>query len=291
MRIFIFSIFILLISFQSEAQTKWAEKGAEWFYSYNYGSTTGYVHIYPAGDTLIDGILCKVLIKEKVVKDYFSSNIDTLIIGKEYTYLDEDKVFVYRQGSFFVLYDFGTSVGSKWEVAGNINFPMCNPTDSVRVKGVSDSLVNGFSLRFIDIKTPEFGDAWGFEGNLLERVGSLWYMFPEPYCVTDVGEGGQLRCFRDDEFGLINFSGIPCDFVVGLEEKRNGVLYSVFPNPSNGTISVSGYQGSWSLVNAMGEILRLGVVSSPVLSELDLNLVPGFYLLNLGSESIRVIIE
>jgi hypothetical protein len=67
---------------------------------------------------------------------------------------------------------------------------------------------------------------------IVERLGSFDYMFPEPWCASDIEEGGVLRCYYDDQFGLLMFGTKPCNEVVGLDEIVTKVTtVQAYPNP------------------------------------------------------------
>jgi hypothetical protein len=267
-------------------QTPWAEKGASWYYSYSNFSVEGYVHILCIGDTTMNGINCSVLSKTRITKDAFANEMDSTFLGFEYAYEYDNRVYYLRDNIYYVLYDFAGVINEKWEIGGSQVAP-CLPTDSVHILGNGDTSLNGFVLRTVDLK-PSNDNQWGFSHEkIIERIGSLGYMFPEPLCITDSDEGGQLRCYQDGTFGSIKFGQKECDFVTGIAESSGVIRPQVFPNPTSNSIQLSGVIQDWVIVNLQGQELGRGNSNE---TELDVSEFPsGVYFLKSGEVVLKFV--
>jgi len=222
----------------------WAPDGAEWYYSFASFWNEGYVHIYTSGDTLINDISCRKLDREYVIHNHNTGVTTTSYIGREYMYYDEDKVYIYVNDQFYTLYDFSANVGDSWIIPENedLNGPddMFDPEGEIVVIETGVETINGQELRKIVVKETDESH-WGLGRTIIEKIGPMGYMLPEPTPntgVADVYEGGPLRCYSDNEFG--NYStGIveECDFVVSVETNKES-LFEIYPNPCEDILNV-----------------------------------------------------
>jgi len=297
-----------LLLFSAEGQN-WAAPGATWYYSFMNFGMDGYVKITKTADTVINGKNCDVLLKERWWHDYPNSINYYAVIGKDYTYTDSGVVYYYRQGLFFVLYDFNALVGDSWVVAGWSSSP-CSMQDTTYVDSVGATVINSDTLKWMWLR-PSLGNynpdwqfsATGFPsaGKIIEKIGCTGYMFPEPYCVTDLSEGGILRCYTDSS-GWTYQSGVvsQCDYYyTGINETEQPFFFSVIPNPSSGTFTVTSAQkiSSIGLLNMLGEEMTVPytVTEPDSVTKFDLSAFPkGVYLVRLisveGACSIKKII-
>lgn len=278
--IILLAAIVLLLRSELHSQV-WAPDGAVWHYSYNNFWTEGYVKIEAKGDTLIDGVSCKVLSKELFTYNYSLQLYDTLPLGKEYMFVDGDKIFIYRYNQFFVLYDFSAQPGDSWTVPATFNLGGCNNTGQTLVTATGDTTINGNSLRYIDLSYIE-GSDWVIEGRVVERIGNITgYMLPEPACVIDIYEGGPLRCYSDDTFGLYNYNPvIPCDYVTHVSSEVSRSLH-VFPNPIRNHMTVICNENNYqAVIYDIRGILRYKGIHFSGTSLIDLQYFePGVYFL------------
>jgi hypothetical protein len=233
----------LLLGMALTASTQvWAPAGATWHYDYVQMWVSGYVKIQCVNDTTIAGKTCQVLKKEIHTYDWLNNTFSNSVMGYEYTYAENNIVYLFRFGQFYTLYDFNAVAGNSWQVPGwdgDWGSP-CDTIGTVVVDSTGTTNINGFSLRYI-WTSPMEGSGWSYYDKILERIGSLGYMFPEPICVVDVFEGGPLRCYYDDEFGSYVRPGFEesCDYIVGIEDIRSaGSSVSIYPLPAGNRITV-----------------------------------------------------
>ena len=229
MKLFI-SISLIINSLHLYAQ-EFAPIGAKWHYNWDGFATTGYIEIKVTGDTIIDGKITKILTKKRFSHNFLSGSFDTLELGNEFIYTDSGKVYNYRYDSFYVLYDFFSLPNNEWIIAGNDL--SCDSLGRTKVDSVDTTIINSITLRKLKL-IPVDSSHWEFKDIVLERIGCLEYMFPEPNIncgIADIGEGGALRCYEDSSFGKhetgIAFS---CDSIVSVYETPKSIqLISVNP--------------------------------------------------------------
>jgi hypothetical protein len=136
------------------------------------------------------------------------------------------------------LYDFSAQVGDFW-VVPEIYESGCDSVGRVNVISVGDTLINSEVLRYI-VVAPDTPSDWIMQGLVVEKIGPIdWYMLPEQNCMTDLMEGGPLRCYYDPDFDFSTDIAPYCDFTVGINEAdlKNG--FSIFPNPAVNTLKIN----------------------------------------------------
>ena len=236
--IFLF-LSLVFVSTISMAQV-WAPAGATWHYDYVNFWVTGYVEIQYSADTIITGKTCKILTKKLHSYDFIQHTYSTSLIGYEYTYEENNIVYYYRYGQFFKLYDFNAMPGGSWVIAGWNSPQPCDSMAVVDVDSTGLTTINSDSLKVLKI-SPEQNATWAFSSDsILERIGSLGYMFPEPTCVVDLFEGGSLRCYYDNSFGLYERGAAPnCEYITGTDniipEKE---IAKVYPLPATTSMTI-----------------------------------------------------
>ena len=103
------------------------------------------------------------------------------------------------------------------------------PSRLITVVDTGRILVNGNNLKFKKINyscgidpIPIIVDT------IIERIGSIkHYFLPADYCFEafDGNEGGNFRCYQDDEIGLFNPDlSLSCDFIVSTNMISNKLI-------------------------------------------------------------------
>jgi len=291
MKVYPLLFLLFLVTNFAFSQQSWPAQGASWHYDFDSFFHEGYIHIYADGDTLVNGKSCTLLQKVKFTKNHITKGVDTTIMPPEIVYSEGGKVFNFRHGSFYTLYDFGALAGHSWLVAGDPELPHCADSDSTHITEVTQEIYNGLLYKRLHTQQKQFGDDWGFTGDIVERIGCLGYMFPEAYCLTDAEIGGKLRCYEDDDVELLQFGTTPCDYISTITELDGMFGLQLFPNPSTSTITVRGPKGNWTLYTSSGKIIQSGY-KDELTYELDISSLPkGLYLLQLGAVKTKVIRE
>jgi hypothetical protein len=238
MKTFLLSALLIISSSLIKAQV-WAPSGATWHYDWAAMWYLGYVKIHYTGDTVVDGKSCKILKKERFTYDWVHYVYSNDLIGYEYTYVENNIVYYYRNNHFFKLYDFNSTAGGSWEISG-WGGSLCDSVGSVVVDSTGMTTINSVLLKYLKV-TPGQNSYWAFSSDtIIERIGSLGYMFPEPTCVADLYEGGSLRCYYDDLFGLYERGSAPaCDYITGLADNYKEQFYfNVYPVPTTSSITL-----------------------------------------------------
>lgn len=252
-------LLLLALAGVAKAQThEFAPVGAEWYYDYYNIFTTGYIHIKAVKDTIIDGTECV-----KLEKREYGYSMDPWGIGPglysgksrtEYVTSSEDKVYLYRDQTFHLWFDFDAEVGDSWPVPPpyNVGDMISDTAGFLVVQAKGATVINGKELRYIDIIDRE-GSEWGYGDYLYgqspytvriyERIGPVGcYMFPETHWWADANEGGPFRCYEDEEIGYVSDFPYNCDYINDeyqtVAENRTHCM-KAFPNPTEGIVGVN----------------------------------------------------
>lgn len=228
-----------ICSLKLSAQMEWAPVGAKWHYElpYNYGNAETYLKIESIGDTVINGISCKIL-EQVCVRDPYLNR-------EYYTYKSNDIVWVYDGDEFRVLYDFTVQPQGEWTAYGPSLYHTCDTVTNLVVEFEGYEEILGTSYRYVIVTLPEFG--WSFsicgseQTKISEKFGSYGYMFPQDICVIDAPYPCFLRCYEDSEFGFYS-TGVSdsCtyEYGVGIKELQLANNIKVGPNPVSGILNI-----------------------------------------------------
>ena len=244
-------LLLLLAAGTVKAQShEFAPVGAEWHYGVLEMFATGYIRMSVEKDTVINGIDCIKLQREKHVVGLEFNELHSMVMEPEFLAWQNDSCLFLRDGQFYKLFDFGANIGDSVVIKGLPNICFSNEC-KVFITGKGTETVNGVPLRYFDMKDAEDSE-WGWGGTMVgdeaesirvyERIGPVGsYFFPEQRCLFDYAEGGVLRCYEDHEIGYLNYTYpyyTECDFITDLEEHFDEQSILVYPNPCDEMVYV-----------------------------------------------------
>jgi len=289
-----FSLFVLFNTF-AFAQISKPEKGSVWVYEYrNIGSRGPVLSTYDRDSTV--GGKNGMVISEKLYDVYTDPGRLNLVIrtltGK-ILYIEDSVVYYFSDSQYDTLINFGAAVGEGWTNDAFEDLITVN----VLGKG-ADSLLGSF----LDIEYSFWQD-WTYRDTVYERLlGGREYPIPRDYLSSqlDGHEGGPLTCFSNSKGRYSEKTwtagGVACTDIIdklSVGEVSQTKLFSLYPNPSNGTIRILGNRQPQKIeiFSAMGQ----RVYSSENTFEID-NLSPQIYFVKIWRndgkvESHRVVVE
>lgn len=200
---------------QSFTGVDFGMEGARWYYK-NSGKDKEHIkniYIESVKDTMItyyvngkdtvqDTVSAHILLLNYLDKDSVLNGRDTVIICSNYYYSGDNRGytnFYSKEHSWINLY-----VHNDLKLYANSPFIAVNKTINyfpIKRNGNNDcAIVKGDTLQYVELAVnPNFCDRYQ-TGNILERIGSLFYMFPTDTCKKDT-YGGELLWYEDPEFG------------------------------------------------------------------------------------------
>jgi Secretion system C-terminal sorting domain len=198
----------------------WVPIGTKWVFEQPILGSGGFLKIkVECIDTLLfHDKMCSKLEYKDTWCSYLPDSVN-------YLYAENKEIFVWKDTSFHLLYDFNTPLYSSWQI--KMDFGGSNYTSNVFVVGVDTLLYAGQKKRIflIQLDNPAF-----YLGSyIIEDIGSSTFIYPQlPTCDPQVTS---LKCFYRPDFG--NYGSTDC--IVSTEnlfQKKND--FSINPNPSNG---------------------------------------------------------
>jgi|GEM_PF-375676 len=256
-QVMLFAFLMMFVLIKGNSQNEWSPIGATWHYGFSSWMTNGYTKISYIGDTIINTISCKIM-EKKIFQFNPLSQFDTLTLNHEYTYADNNKVYIFRFNKFYTLYDFAANVGDSIIVAGTDYYSSsgCDSVGLIRVDSIGTMIIDGNSLRYISV-SPIANSKWGWAGRIVEKIGPIYsyqnniepfnYLFPNKldYCGMNIDqphEGGFLRCYSDQSgFTYSQLGSSPdCDYIfTNLNENTNFFTeIKIAPNPTRDILTI-----------------------------------------------------
>jgi hypothetical protein len=270
------------------SQVEFAPIGAEWYYNFReemQSPATGYYTLKSVKDTIIGSKECKVLLRTLVSSKGIASNDGQSII---YHNTNENKIYRYLYGNFYLLYDFnkvkGDTIIIKEPNSASSYDSIVAVIDSVGI----ETLPNNIQLKSFYFGRVE-GGKFAFFGKIIEKIGNLGFFFPINSLDCDGGCPEPLRCYNDNQINFVSneryVSQVPCDFVYTQAGLLNTNEISVFPNPFANSFTIkSGDYGkgmlSIDIMNLYGQSIVHDVLPENMNHKVDLHGYPsGFYYL------------
>jgi hypothetical protein len=260
--------------------------GSEWYYEIeNENGSITYQQLSYAADTTINDEPVKIIVKINTLYDKGSYSEER---SHEYIYEDGNKVFWWNKtlGEFTLLYDFGAEPGYSWVInVGTNNLLM-------QVNQVEQVMFDGISYRVLHVSDPD----GLFSGSIVSGIGHMTSFFPERLMKHDKDyRVDGIRCYWRQGDLVFKYGECDCDEV--YEQLHHGVdkldmteSFLIYPNPTNGMITVSGHQSdTYRITNIMGQTMKSGQITSET-EQIDLsNLSSGMYFITIGNSTQKLI--
>lgn len=259
--------------------------GSEWYYEIeNEDGSITYQQLSYAADTTINDEPVKIIVKINTLYDKGRFSEER---SHEYIYEKGDKVFWWNKtlGSFTKLYDFSAQPGDSWEIKVGTNSLF------MHVDWVEQIVYEGVSFRVLHVSDVDNL----FSGSIVSGIGHLTSFFPERLMKTDKDyrvEG--IRCYWHQGELVFKYGERDCDEIYEqlhheIDELDMTEGFLVYPNPSDGTITVSGHQfDAYRITNVMGQTVMSGTIDG---TSLNLSALPaGMYFIIIGNKIQKLIV-
>ena len=128
-------------------------------------------------------------------------------------------------------------------------------------------------------------DAWG---NVIDEV---CYQDDYPWPWEADGQGAYLQLIDLDLDNSLPESWVAQFGFEDVAEHHASEGFSVYPNPSDGKITIVGGCGEYRITNVMGQILRTGLITSD-LQQIDISrLSAGMYFVTIGKTTKKLVVK
>ena len=228
-----FSLFFILTIHSQD----FGSNNASWHYSSSANglalSKSEYIHYKVVKDTLFHSKMSK-----KIEIQHFKINTDTLNLPPIYVFTQNDSVFYYNDQyqRYLLLYDFTAHVNDTLQFyIPDTNFIATDSTFKIVIDSIIPTNFGGQTLSFYH--SSPLG-SFSYHGGYIEKIGSKEAMLPQPTIRLPESDG-PIRCFEDTAL-FVNFSTVPCDFLITslIEISQKEFSLLVYPNPSSDFISL-----------------------------------------------------
>jgi hypothetical protein len=311
--VYFLSLVFMFMAINLTSQS-WIEPGQEWIFnktSFNANFPTVDRWYYQA-DTLIDGNTFQKIKKQfKYVTGLMPGATPGLSMAfddDEYvlTYFSGDTVFYHSVNfenfevipgpeDFEILYCFNAQAGDSWKVSDVIwdgePLPGELPCDTsyVLVDSVGTVMMNGYSLRWLDVHT-ELPSTMGFNGRIVEGYGAVEQLiYPQGQPCTGTIDYAMYipKCYTHPIYGLYNLSQQDCNafLAVGINN-LNLSSFTITPNPANEQFVINFNNSksySLSLLDLAGKVVKsIDVTNSDKVTIQSSDLKSGVYFLKVS---------
>jgi hypothetical protein len=250
MKHLLLSIAFLTLCIPAELDAQgWCPDGSSWTFDYTSSSGTyGYVGIYGAGDTLIQGKNCRKLARKRFQVPATGTPLTSELIGYVYTYENNGVVYIYDDfgDDFDTLFNFRARVGDRYPVA---IVPASSAPIQMRAEVFAKGQMNidGQQKAWAEVEYAVLlnnGNIITHIDTLIENIGPVsGYFFPVNFyqAVNGQAEGGNFRCYADQSpFQYKKTTLAYCDYINSAGTLPEANKFRVFPNPAKGQFKITG---------------------------------------------------
>ena len=282
----LFLIILIPISMQISAQ-QFAPVGAKWHYSQGTlnPELIAFKTLESISDTTINGKDCRKLIEVSAYNPPFTPSL--------FMYSSNDSVFVYKEGTFHLLYDFGA-------VAGDTLTLGYSPYNGLPLKMIIDSTstitING-QFKKLQYVTCGDGMVIEFGGKVIEGIGNTEYMFPR----LDGNFDRPLRCYEDNIIGLFispyhtntGWDYQNCEQIItGINDLHAMGSIKIYPNPVTSSFTLANLDNAaeFEIFDIHGLKVMSGMVNFTQVIKIE-TLPKGLYFLKLQNNNLMRILK
>ncbi|MEL6257167.1 MAG: T9SS type A sorting domain-containing protein [Bacteroidota bacterium] len=291
-KIYLFSL-LFLSGYFLQAQN-FASPDASWVFSFNGTWSTGITQVVYEKDTLIDNRSCRKFLRQYTRENTTGPLLDYPI----YFYVENGKVeFSTDAIHFDLLYNFRGQFEQKWKIYRRIRGTLVDSLEA-KIEAVYTTQINGINLRTQSMRFTGLGRRqYQYVDVVYEEIGpTMDFFLPwDRYDRTrDGGEGGPLRCFHNNNVGLVQFDSAihnmnyvyDCEQIVSISDvKVPSYDLKTYPNPVSQHLFIENNENQslkFELIDLLGrEVLTRKL--SPGKNEWDVSsLMPGVYSLKVN---------
>lgn len=279
-------------------------KNARWVFDYRGGATNGITIINYIKDTVIGQRIVSIYMKRGIRK----FNNDTINVALEPIYLHAKNgiiEFSMNARNFDTLYNYKAEIGQSWIIYRHDPYI----SDSIKVT-ILDTFRTIISNQNIFTQQIEWTDYYSFGtqtfvDTVYDHIGALWtYMFPfdGKDVAIDGGEGGVIRCFKNDFLGVVEFHSkyikyfnYDCDNLTSVSTPKTGEkFFSVSPNPVINELYVESEHpdiAPLKIVDITGHVLFTADIL-PGMNTLDVKWMPsGYYMVIIDGKMVGKVVK
>jgi len=226
---------LLLFITNSLVSQEFAPIGATWNFpeTFAFSPNQNVISFHSIGDTIIENKSYRIIEKDK-----WSCLLR--FSGNQLIHQRNDSIFHLNKETdqLNLIIDFGSVPGESWFVN---KYTDTDYSDGMQcyVDSIGTLTVNNqqFKLQYVTLKSimnGEINEIDPYKTVIIEQIGFLEALFPVSFQgICDGNFEGKLRCYQDNNIGLINFSSEECLMTSIKEIHQNSPQVSIYPSPAN----------------------------------------------------------
>ncbi|MBS1585673.1 MAG: T9SS type A sorting domain-containing protein [Bacteroidetes bacterium] len=298
---------LLLLPLIANAQATFAPPGSEWYHSQQYGV----FHCYYAGDTVINNIASRIIVRKALTRDpYYSQGLHVDDQSTIYVYNNTDTVFIYNRyfHRFTPLYVFNVNDGDTIRLPiipidyGQLTLAYPDSTFRIVVDSVRNKLYDTAMLKTVyvhAIGNPDSAYVLDYGVGYAATIGGLGTGLipmgtPAAIPLTEsLQPATGIKCYNDPTLSIKLVAGICGIPPVGIPTIASVKEVELTPNPVSGILTISCPQPITSLhiYDAMGREVYKGA-SADKKMHIDLTALPaGIYFAHINGTEVRRFIK
>ena len=297
--IYIISIFTM----SNISGQEFGSPDSEWVYDYSGGHSSGITKVLYEKDTIIGHRNVQVFIKHafrySIRRDSFNFALNPIYIHSKDGIVEYSKDKI----NFDTLYNYNAEIGQSWMIYRHD----LKALDSMKIV-ILDTFQSIISNRSIFSQQIEWThyfsstEKYSFIDTVYNILGSRW-VFIFPFDFKDVDpEGGFLRCFKNDELGVVEFYSkyqsdyeYDCDNLTSTSRPQvQEKSFRLYPNPIVDELMVESEYSDRAILNIMDVMGRV-IYSTDILSgnnTMDMSWMPtGYYLVIVNGKLVGRVVK
>ncbi len=215
-------LFLIFLLFQLhlQAQPEFAPANSEWYYDAIIGwGGSGIVKATYTQDTIINGLALKII--ERTEPTFSGPITSKMLIHQSH-----DTIYQAYDGANGLSFQF--LFRNEMQVGETVGFPVLYPNSNLTVVEKEAMSIGGKPL--VRYELSNLGSQDTFTVNIYDVFGPQYGFFQHWLGAAFDGNDYRLRCFRADDFPVVNFTGEPCAGV-NSDNERKPIEISITPQP------------------------------------------------------------
>lgn len=220
--------------------------GAEsWITEYNAnGPPIANYRIYVEEDTVIDGLTYTKMMRDRIF--ITPDETQTKLIG---CFRELDGVITFYDTITHTEYEYFDQNATVGDTIASVVYPYdeflsCDYYRYFVIDSLADTTIAGVILKhfFLNPLTYDCTDEYGFFWNSFEFIEEIGFLgYPTQWYNPGIFDGdfpGLIKCYEDDQLGLVKFIEEDCDFLETAIMETEHISINIFPNPADAFITV-----------------------------------------------------
>ena len=220
--------------------------GAEsWITEYNAnGPPIANYRIYVEEDTVIDGLTYTKMMRDRIF--ITPDETQTKLIG---CFRELDGVITFYDTITHTEYEYFDQNATVGDTIASVVYPYdeflsCDYYRYFVIDSLADTTIAGVILKhfFLNPLTYDCTDEYGFFWNSFEFIEEIGFLgYPTQWYNPGIFDGdfpGLIKCYEDDQLGLVKFIEEDCDFLETAIMETEHISINIFPNPADAFVTL-----------------------------------------------------